>query len=314
MENGNNKMANKFTNIMSKTSDLSKKAADFGKKAADMSKKAADELQKSAKELGEQTQKTLYDQRMKHYNPLFREEFFHDEFRVPNVIKIVDATTRRGIDVCEGAIGWTEKVKGVDVLFVYDEFVPESKIKFVPFVKCDTVYCVDIFECDKYISSDTIFDSAMNEKTAELEQVAYCLGAKNYSIEFIETNSALQLHSLGINANSKNIGTSFDELNFTQSNSFQRRKNVTNFEQNKVLREPILKWFKNDEILKNLIAMRLSGDSTIKRKHLTFQGAFSETISEKNAMAIDVLIKGGALMEKRVKKERTTSIILDIEF
>ena len=101
----------------------------------------------------EHTQKAILDQRIRHYNPLFREKFFSKEFTLPNVIQIVDDAVRRGVDVCEGAIGWTKKVGGVEILYIYDEFVKESGIKFVPFVKCDAVYCVDNFDRNKFINT-----------------------------------------------------------------------------------------------------------------------------------------------------------------
>ena len=123
------KLSGAFKAFKSKASDLGKKATDEiqkgSKEALDWGKKAASEVQRNAKDFGEQTEKTLYEQRVRKYNPLFKEKFFDDSFHLPNVIQIVDDAVRRDIDVCEDAIGWTKKLNDVEVLFLYDEFVKE---------------------------------------------------------------------------------------------------------------------------------------------------------------------------------------------
>ena len=136
---------------MDNKENKNEKFAKFLNKATDFTKKAADNIQKSAKDLSDQTQKALLEQRIKYYNPLFKEKFFSEDFNIPNIIKIVDDAERRDIDVCEGAIGWTKKSADVEILYLYDEFVRESGINFIPFVKCDAIYCVDNFDKTKYI-------------------------------------------------------------------------------------------------------------------------------------------------------------------
>ena len=103
-------------------------------------KKAADGLEKGGKNLMEHTKQALHTQKLKKYNPLFEEDFKKESYRVPNLIEIVDDAVRRGIDVCEGAIGWTDKVSDVEILHLYDEFVEQSGFEFVPFPKCDEIY------------------------------------------------------------------------------------------------------------------------------------------------------------------------------
>lgn len=316
MEN-KDKTSEKFAKFMNKASDFGKKAAgEIQKGAKEIGQKAADGVQKGAKELSEQTQKTLYEQRLKHYNPLFREEFFSEEFHLPNVIKIVDDAERRDIDVCKGAIGWRETVKGVEILFLYDEFVKESKIKFLPFVKCDKIYCLDAFEKGKYVSSDTIFDSASREKMAELENIAYCLGAKKYYIEVVESNLVSKTNALQVNIDSNIFKGNTEQGNASQSINYASGKNYTILTGNNTLQKPKLKWFRYDDNIKNLIQMRLSGDNTIKCKSLILHGSASETISQNIAIAIDALskVRGNATMTSKSQKEHNTLMILDIEF
>lgn len=292
------------------------KFANFMSKASDFGKKAADGIQKGAKDLSDQTQKALYDQRMKHYNPLFRDVYFSENFNLPNVIQIVDDNVRKGIDVCEGAIGWTKKTNDVEVLYLYDEFIRESKISFLPFVKCDAIYCVDSFDRNKYINIESIFDRSMNEKMAELEHIAFSLGAKSCSIEIIEIDLEEESSKTQFNAKIKNSGIDSENGVHRQNKKYQGGKNISYFEGERIPTPPQLKWFAYDDNIKNLIEMRCSGDYTIKSKALIFKGSSSATMSRKNAAAIDAIskVKGGMSMEKRSIKEHSTQMVLEIEF
>lgn len=292
------------------------KFASFMNKASDLGKKAADGIQKGAKDLSDQTQKALYEQRMKYYNPLFRDKFFSEDFNLPNVIQIVDDAVRKDVDVCEGAIGWIKSTEGVEILYLYDEFIRESKINFVPFVKCDAVYCVDNFDRSKFINTETIFDRSMNEKMAELEHIAYSLGAKSCSIEMIEENFEEETSESCARSRVKNIGTDYENVLHKQNKSYQGGKNISYFEGERPPVEPKLKWFAYDDNIKNLIEMRCSGKHTIRSKSLVFKGSSSVTMSRKNAIAIDIIskAKGGLSMEKRSIKEHCTQMVLEIEF
>lgn len=292
------------------------KFANFFNKASDFTKKAADNIQKGAKDLSDQTQKALLEQRMKYYNPLFKEKFFSKDFNLPNIIQIVDDAVRKDIDVCEGAIGWTKKTADVEVLYLYDEFVRESKINFVPFVKCDAIYCVDNFDRTKYTNAESIFDRSMNEKMAELVHIAYSLGAKSCSIEMIETNfdavSSQGSAGAGVGKSNANI----ESNTFSQNKSYQGGKNISYFEGNREPVKPTLKWFAYDDNIKNLIDMRCAGNYSIKSQVLIFKGSSSATMSQKNAAAIDLIskVKGGVSMEKKAIKEHSTQMVLEIEF
>lgn len=103
------------------------------------------------------------NKKIEKYNPLFPDEYHSENFKIPNVIAIVDDAVRRGIDVCEGAIGWRKTVNDVEILYLYDEWIEESNIQFIPVAKCDDVYCVDPFDRSKFIKSDYIFKKQMRK-------------------------------------------------------------------------------------------------------------------------------------------------------
>jgi len=180
-----------LADVMDKAAKTGKKGMDAAStvlaQTADKSKELAGELAKGAKALSEKAKEDSYNRRMKLYNPLFPEEYFGGEFFVPNIIQIVDDAVRRDIDVCKGAIGWRGKKKGVEVLFLYDEFVSKCGLQFVPKVECNDIYYVDPHDRKRFIQIDKIFEQTQEEKIAELENIAYCLGAKICTIEIEES-------------------------------------------------------------------------------------------------------------------------------
>ena len=175
----------------------------------DFSKKAAADAKVGVAAMVEKSKADSYARRMKKYNPLFPDQYKSQSFNIPNIIMIVDDAVRRGIDVCEGAIGWLSKDAGAEVLCLYDEAVEFSGIQFVPAVTCDAFYYVDSFDRNRFIRTDCIFSKAHEERMAELKQVAYCLGAKRCTIEISESASDMQVQnkSMNVSANCKGVSS-----------------------------------------------------------------------------------------------------------
>ena len=292
-------------------------------KASDIGKKVADNVQKGTQALAEKAKVSQHDYKMKKYNPLFPEEFNDANFHLPNIIKIVDDATRRGIDVCEGAMGWREKVNGAEVLFLYDEMIETSKIQFIPVATCDTVYYVDNFDRNKYIKANCIFSKAHEERLAELEHIAYCLGAKSCSVEIIELRQEES-------ESSKKIGIGVSKKVFSSNEHYERSashtntsqlngKTVTNFKGNNTPERPTLKWFAYDEGIKNLIEMRCVANNSIKSRQLELSGSSSATMSEEAACTIDAVIfktktKNAISMETQATREHSRKLIYTVEF
>lgn len=304
MENNENKQKKTF--------------ADFMSKASEISKKTAVKIQEGAETFSEQTKKSLYEQRMKKYNPLFKETFRSKQFRLPNVIEIVDDAVRRGIDVCEGAIGWTDKVNDVEILHLYDEWIKESKIQFLPVAKCDAVYCVDPFDKNKFINVTSAFERTTSEKLAELEHIAYCLGAKSCSIEIAETTAQLDNARIKMTAKESSTGANvgFDASSSSHQQNKQGGKTVSYFEGNNAPTRPTLKWFAYDDNITGLIEMRCSGNNSIRSKVLELSCSSSVTMSQKAALAIDKIlkVKASMSMEKKAIQEYSSKLIFEVEF
>lgn len=253
----------------------------FLQKTSDLGKKTIEDVQAGAIALSAKTKQDGYLRRLKKYNPLFPDVFYSDEFNMPNMIMIRDDAERRGIDVCEGAIGWLGKESGMEVLYLYDEAVADSGINFVPAASCDAVYYVDSFDRNRYIRVDCIFGKAHEERLAELEYVANCLGARSCTIEINETSTELSVAKKKSTAEGgttirgvKSSSSENVEQNAMLKASTTRSGTITvEFAGSNDPREPDLKWFKHDETIKRLVEMRCNGSNQVKSKTLRLSGA-----------------------------------------
>ncbi|MBQ9744099.1 MAG: hypothetical protein IJW19_03145 [Clostridia bacterium] len=296
------------------------KVSALVKKASDISKKMANDVKNSAIAMSEKKKISDYEKRMKKYNPLFPEQYNSNDFNIPNMIVIVDDAVRRDIDVCDGAIGWRDNSSGMEILYLYDEWVQNSGIDFVPCAMCDSSYYVDNFNRKRYVRVDCIFAKAHEEKMAELEHIAYSLGAKSCSIEIIEMIS----ESLSSKQNRNGKIGGHTEISYGNSvndstRNLRNGKVITYFEGNNIPQRPHLKWYAHDENILGLIDMRCKNNNTIKCKVMELSGTFSATMSQKVACTIDATLKkiggsGNYNMEKQANRENSSKLIYEIDF
>lgn len=308
--------------------DVKKGAEVFSEtvqKTSEISKKLSNSVQEKAKDLSDKNRNENYIKRLKKYNPLFPERFYSEEFNLPNMIIIVDDAVRRGIDVCEGAIGWLSDEKGMEVLHLYDEEVKNSGIQFIPAPICDAVYYVDRFDRNRFIQTENIFSKAQEERLAELKHIAHALGAKRCSIEISESTEVSQKSKKAFEEKIKipfgKISEGFSaEMVSSNSNSAKMRGTIEAvFEGSSEVSVPKLKWFANDDTIKKLIEMRMDETNRIKSEELVLDGAASATMSQKTACAIDgaigkIGVGGKTDFESMATKEHHSRLVFKIEF
>ena len=299
----------------------------FLQKTSDLGKKTISDVQAGANDLSEKMKQDSYQRRLKKYNPLFSDVYQSVSFNLPNMIMIRDDAERKGIDVCEGAIGWLGNESGMEVLYLYDEFVPECGITFVPSADCDAIYYVDSFDRSRFIRIDCIFKKAHEERLAELKHVASCLGAKSCTIELnessIEVNAAKKKSAFGGNGVFRGVKVNSAESveqNISTKTTAQRSGKIhAQFEGHSNPQQPTLKWFANDDIVKNLITSRCCGKNLLKLETLELSGSSSATMSQKTACSIDnavgaMKLAGSSNMEAQAIRENHSTLYFSIEF
>lgn len=307
--------------ITQSTTTIGKKVAD-GVKSGTVN--VVEKTKVGAAAVVEKTKNDAYARRLKKFNPLFPDKYNDESFNLPNIIVIVDDAVRKDIDVCEGAIGWLGKENDVEVLYLYDEAVSSSGIQFIPTATCDAVYYVDSFDRHSYIKADCYFRKVQDERSAELEHIACCLGAKSCFVEIIEKQKSAQAKKRKAELTEKVKGVknkeSAEQSSSNQSAAELRTRNSSQFQGNDVPQKPTLKWFAHESTILQLIAARCGGDNSLTQKDLEFYGSSFTTMSQKAACAIDcaLVATGGATgsssMEAQATKEQESKLVFHVEF
>lgn len=315
-----NENENKEVQVVEEEPTATKKSAgDFWAKASSVGKKVADNVQKNAVALSEKAKADNHQRRLEKYNPLFIQEYTSEEFIMPTLIQLVDDSAVQDIDVCEGAIGWRERSNDVEILFLSIDFAAKSGLEFFPSLTSNSLFCAETYNESQYINVERIFGKAHEEKLAELEQIAYALGAKSCAIELVESNDVIDAKSRDGQASMKILKASAKERSRNATNHSMSGRTVSTFAGNDTPTRPALKWFKNDHTILNLIEMRCSNANAIQSRTLTLEGSSSMTMEQSRARSIDVAtakigMKLHTSMEKLQTKEYNSKLIYEIEF
>ncbi|MBR3808690.1 MAG: hypothetical protein IKK46_00130 [Clostridia bacterium] len=290
----------------------------------DLSKKTATKVKSNAESIVEKAKNDSVERKLKKLNPIFPEQYKSESFHIPNMIIIVDDAVRRDEKLCEGAIGWLGKEKDIEILYLYDEAIDFSGINFIPSPNCDSIYYVDTFDRNKFIRIDCIFQKAHEERLAELEHIAYSLGAKRCTIEITEKSADTNYNHIKVGASEAYDGVKVSEnaeqsLKTTDTNN-RSGISIIEFSGSNTPKKPTLKWFAHDNGINGLIEMRCSGDNSVKTRTLKLSGSSSATMSQKAAYAIDIAvgktanIGGQTSMDSQAAKEHHSELIFNIEF
>ena len=314
---------------------VAKKTLEIGKKAvggvqsgvtvvAEKSKKAASDVRIGVSTAIEKQKQDNIQRRIKKLNPLFPDKYFSEEFHIPNVIIIVDDAVRRDKELCEGAIGWLSNNLEAEILYMYDEFVAQSGITFVPSATCNAAYYIDNFDRSKFVKTDCIFTKAHEERLAELKHIAYCLGAKKCTIEIIEGSSDKSKSKMkyGEKAEYKKVSASLSQESSSSNSSNFHRSGliVAEFEGSSEVQMPNLKWFKYDDNILRLIDNRTNSKNAVKYEMVNIAGSSCATMSKSAAYAVDCSVKefaGGSAsisLDSQAEREMRSELKYTIEF
>lgn len=307
--------------------DMQKGAERVGNaigKAVEMGKKAANGTRAGAQKFANKAQEENVKAQIKKYNPVFPEQYNDPDFGLSNLIMIVDDVVRKDIEVCKGAMGWKSQGRGAEVFHLYDEAVAFSGLHFIPAAICDAVYYVDAHDRSRFIRLDCYFEKMQESKLAELQHIAYSLGAKKYSVEMNDTSS--EKHTTNQKGTLKGkvgagAASASRESNLSVENE-TRRESVAfaEFAGDMKPTQPVLHWFAHDDNIKNLISMRCAGEGNeVKIYSINLNGSDSATMGVSTAANIDVAIGKLGLgsdlnIQSKVTEERRHKMSFQLEF
>lgn len=277
---------------------------------------------KAIETIANTAQQIHLDQLKAQYNPVFPEEFKADDYDLPNLIVIEDEDQRKGVEVCEGSIGWLQ-VEGMEILHLYEEAVPFSELNFYPYAVCGAAYYIDSYNKDRFINLDSYHEIVQKEKVEELGNIAHALGAKKCHLESLEENRASAEQKAAGKAKcktvaaSENISTSTKQSvdSFTSSSIIFSQK----FKGSDQPQEPDLNWFEKDMGISSLIKKRCSGINDIEEYSIQIDATSSLAISVSQAAKIDAALKAAKLtsdvsIESKAKTESRRKLIYHITF
>lgn len=283
------------------------------------SKKVINNINTKANALELAAKDKNYQNRLKKYNPLFIDEFESDNFFTPNLIRIVDDAVRKGIDVCEGSIGWLSNEKGVEIFHLYDEAILLSNINFVPAPLVDAVYLVDPLNKNIFINSEDFYSYIQQSKIAELQHIAFSLGAKYYKVELVDITDDQSSNRTKSNVKSRGAKLDVDMQAENRSSSSQNSLAEGKFVNSSKPKFPNLKWFSNDSNILRLIEMRCSEnyENGILNYKIELSQSSVESISLKMAQNINSVVSGFGIksnFDKNSMVQKNTKLILYLEF
>lgn len=304
--------------------DKLQKAGAAVRKAGSAAGKSAIAIKNAATGVAGKIKENSVKEKLKRLNPLFPDEYASEAFHIPNLIVIVDDAVRRDEALCDGAIGWRNTVKEVEVLYLYDEFVKESGLRFVPTATCDTAYFVDPHDRSQFIRVDGLFERTQQEKLAELAHIAYCLGAKRYSVEMQEETSQKSSAHTSVKATLKGVPkASLDssEDHSMKSTSGSVSKSLANVEFTEAREpvEPTLRWFAHDNYICELIRQRCGGKGGMRNVDIVLSGSDYSTMSASTSVKVDAAVckiglNTNAHIEASSAEERSHKLLFHLEF
>ena len=298
-------------------------AADAGNKAA-----------KAAQDAGQALRQTANDEQhkylMKKYKPLFPDEYHAPDFDIPKMIIIADEDARKGIAVCNGSIGWLSREDSLEVLYLYEEAIPQSGLNFHPMPICDAAYFVDALDSKRYINLSSFLEVTQQDKMTELRNIAFALGARHCWLETYESTreSSKSARKGNGDIHMSSVGKGKTGL----EGEYEDRREELGLEERKITFDvtfenasdpirPEVRLYAHDREIASLIEMRCTdkGKSDFRKYKISIDSSSSQTMSVAQAGKIDGTLKKlkmsvGCSFENEVVKESQRKMALFIEF
>lgn len=269
-----------------------------------------------AKAVVDVAQKGIEDLNEFIYKPVFPDEYNSPDYKIPKMIVIKDEASRKGIDVCKGAIGWADKIGELEALCMYDDWAKTCGLSFMPTLTLDTAYYVHPFDSSKYVRVEDYITTMKKDMDAELTDVAYCLGAKSYKIEHTEKKS----RSFHVKGHSKNSGSapllvdgdpvqasldgkgkvSFGYAHESECHEFLQQT----FAGEAKASVPELRWYKDDSSVNQLIKTRCSEGMNVSK---TYRCEITNTYSACVGMGLAKKLDGALAAIKIGQKDKLQS-------
>ena len=262
------------------------------------------------------------EKEMESLRPLFEEDTDNPDFSLPKLIRIAEMDdNHRKSSLCQNSIGFIFPAKEMDIITLYPEKVNLFGLRFHPDMESE-MYYVDPTDRDFYIALDDYFNYLKIARIGELEKIAQDLGAKHFRVTYKEQKRSLAENDIKGRVNVKAAVKQGADI---EAEHQRREKLFSSVEIAAEMsfighapRKPMLKYFKKDPQIQNLVEMRMS-DNPVTHQVYTLNLAKSSGIKEKDATKIDaslnaMKISGKATVTSEAQKEMQRLFEYEIDF
>ncbi len=238
--------------------------------------------------------------------PIDIDDYKSSTFSMPDVIKII----KKPVDKFTNSIGYMQTIKDVDILYIFNNYVVESGLNFIPEIKNDTMYYVNP-KCEKeFIEVEKYQREIESMKFEELQQALCDLGAKRFWTEIVSEECKDLKASIGISK----YGSSSAKTSNENKTSI---KASAEFSGNDNPIVPKLNWFANDRSLNALIALRCNANKNRQLSSYNLDLSYNLGVSQSNAIKLDGALKALGVkvgLEMAVEKTKNQRLLVTVEF
>lgn len=251
--------------------------------------------------------------------PVFVDTLAKDDFKMSKFVRITERDKKRAeSEVCQGSIGFVDVHNDYHVITIYSDSIESFGLSFYPDNDCEFYY-VDPSDSKCYIALDDYFEYLKAARVDELGRIAQALGAKRYQITYKEEKASFSNKKARVKAVVAKAGT-IDAGHDSENRKFSMSeiKDKASFP-GKPPVEPELKYLKDDNHIKTLIAMRMDPTSPLFHKTYEIHLSQSTDMKQKEAVKIDGVLKGlkcngDASVAVEANNETRRFLEYDIEF
>ena len=297
--------------------DIKSAAEGVGNKA----QKAAASIKHAVKESGdkirEKNKNIKFDADLKELRPVFIDDTESPDFSLTKLLRItVPDKKHLESEACKDSIGYVTKTDEIDYINIYKQNTDQLGLSFYP-DKESGLYYVDPIDRDHYISLEEYFNYMKIVRINELQRIAQDLGAKHFSVKYMQIKSEVDKSSVKGKAKVSPVKAEAEhELSRSNYSSIQIAAEMDCLGHAPVA--PELHYLAKEDVIQNLITMRLNGN-VMKRNKYTLHLINTSGLKVKDAIKIDAAIKktkesGAFSIMKDAVRESNSIFEYEIEF
>lgn len=302
-------------------------------KAHDIARKAGDSVKQGGAQFGKAISEAMLEIDRKNLRPVFQSDLLPTVITSstlaiasnPRVIRIVDRDKKRNDkEACQGEVGYLTTAKSVEILNIYEDTARSIGVWFYPNIS-KTIYYIDPFRANCYISLDEYFVYLRKARVNELTMIAKDLGAKKVRISLKEHKKTFVSKSVKESAKaSKGLNSVLESGTYEKADNDISNVSIADEEEfsgHETPVQPQLIYFRNEADIIGLIEKRMdiSKCNDLKSKTYTFQYNKSSGITEKEAAQLDAALSqmkcgGTATISSEAQQESRIDFEYYIEF